>query len=401
MTPLKILLYFSLPFKPGGHFKSSLAIARELTAAGHRVSAISPGGEPAMIDEFVSAGITYYSSPARGPLSNVRALLKTVSITAQQHFDIIHAQEPNAILWSYLAALLTGRGFVMTKAGGPVNDRFPPRGVQSIFFSQELLDGMTALYNLDRDNITVIRARVNMNMYRPADVHKSFIQKYGLPVSGKKIIMAIRLEKSKAPWINSLLQYADGISNTVADIHIIIAGAGPLLHDLKKYADDIRHKNQGRPILHLPGPIVLENEINQLFNYGDVVVGNGRSLLEAMACRKPVIVLGESGESALIDMNNVDDIARYNFSGRHFRHIHGQAHDLPATLHTLFRHEDLLEKASRFSFDYIKKHMDAALGARQQAGVYIRAVARKGSLSDLLSWIMKVKAFYIRAKLGL
>ena len=49
------------------------------------------------------------------------------------------------------------------------------------------------------------------------------------------------------------------------------------------------------------GPVYGTADLVQLYNHADVMVGSGRGILEAMACGKAAIVLGESGEGEILD----------------------------------------------------------------------------------------------------
>ena len=80
---------------------------------------------------------------------------------------------------SFLAAVLLRKGFVYTKAGGPVYERvFPPRNVETVLYSQELVDGILRKYNIRNDNISLIVARIDLKHYRKTQVSSTFEKKY-------------------------------------------------------------------------------------------------------------------------------------------------------------------------------------------------------------------------------
>jgi glycosyltransferase involved in cell wall biosynthesis len=356
---------------------------------------LMPGGESAeeVVQEFVDCGVEIHlfrNVPSRGRFPNYRGTGDIVRICKDIKIDLIHAHDFISFPACYAAALRTKKGVVFTKAGGPVNNLFPPRAVDAILYSEELLEGMVTKYNLEPNNISLIRARIDTESYKPEQVEAEFMQKYKLPQSGRKIVMATRLEDNKKPWIDMMLNFAERLAEKDEPAHIIIAGEGPLLDEQEANACSIVTKNEISRIVHFIGPLFTIKELNQLYNYADVVVGNGRGILEAMACEKAVVILGEYDEGELVGAENIQDIAYYNFSGRHFRPQARGKNGLTPLLYKLITDQQLLAEAGRFSLDYIKKYMAAEIGANAVLAVYQRALLKKHSYRDYLQWYLKL-----------
>ena len=253
---------------------------------------------------------------------------------------------------------------------------------------------MTKRHGLGRDNITVIRTRLDTDVYKPTDVEPAFVEKYSLPKKGRTIVMAIRVEKSKKPWLDNLLKFAEGVGDEIDDINVVVAGDGELLDHYVRRADEINTR-RGSSIVRFIGPIFEVPEMIRLYNFADIIVGNGRGIMEAMACRKPVVVLGENGEGAAVGPENIDDVAKFNFSGRHFRH-HKGACDSVSLLKELITDDKWQAKGAQFCFDYIRKYMDAEIGSKEIRAVCQRAVNRKHSSMEYLRWYVRI----VKAVLG-
>ncbi|MEE9231115.1 MAG: hypothetical protein V3U86_10460, partial [Acidobacteriota bacterium] len=118
--------------------------------------------------------------------------------------------------------------------------------------------------------------------------------------------------------------------------------------------------------------------------------GHGRGIMEAMACAKPVVVLGERGEGELINEGSVENIAYTNFSGRHFRGRRERIKPLSDLLGELFNDEEALARLGRFSHDYILSEQDARRGAEQLTQVYKWALRSPARLTDFCVWITSV-----------
>ena len=357
---MNILSVFGWGIRIGGHFKSALAHMKCLSRMGHHLYVLMPGGESAgdVVREFTDCGIEIHlftKSPTRGRFPSYRGAGDIVKICKDKKIDIIHAHDFTSFSPSFTAALRMKKGIIFTKPGGPANNLFPPRTVDAILYSEELLEGMVTQYSLDRNNIFLIRARIDTDSYKPEQVTAVFMQQYKLPQAGRKIVMATRLEDNKKPWIDMMLNFAERLAEKDEPTHIVIAGEGKLLEEMKSNPSSMDKNNLVGRIVHFIGPLFTIRELNQLYNYADVVVGNGRGILEAMACGKPVIILGEQEEAELVNADNINAIAYFNFSGRHFgRRVRGDNGLMPM-LYKLITDHQLLAEAGRFSSDYIKR----------------------------------------------
>lgn len=103
-----------------------------------------------------------------------------------------------------------------------------------------------------------------------------------------------------------------------------------------------------------------------------------------------MINLGEEGQSAVVGTDNVEDIAEYNFSGRHFRYKTADTHDLASSLDGLMHDDEQLKRNEQFSYEYIKKYMAAEIGAKQRFSVYENAIENKCSWPGFVRWYVKV-----------
>ena len=139
-------------------------------------------------------------------------------------------------------------------------------------------------------------------------------------------------------------------------------------------------------MLRFIGPIFKPEEMARFYNYSDLVIGSGRGILEAMSCGKPVVILGENYEAELVGPDNIEEIAYYNFSGRHFRQRKTPCETLSDLLKRLVEDTEQMRRLGEYSLEYIRTKMDAQIGAEQLVEVYSKAIERKSVLTDLLVW---------------
>ncbi len=403
MRKLNILFTFSPPIRIGGHFRSALALARGLNDAGYQIHLAAPAITDEMRAEFREANAEFHQVPGLGSryrLPLPRGFRDILEIVRQHSIDLIHAQDFAALSASYLASMLSKRALVYTKAGGPVTQNVPPDDIQCVFYSEELFSGLVERYGLNPRNITVNPARIDVDLYKPSPVDPTFLTKYDLPRSSKKLAMAMRFHKGKMRWFDTLLGIADRIIREEKDIKLILCGEGPLLPYLKEQAAERNQRSKTGPVLVLPGPIFETAELTQLYNYADLVIGNGRGILEAMACRKPVIILGENSEGECVNATNVDEIAFYNFAGRHFRFRDASPGDLLDLIYRLLEDESAHAEAAEFSYNFIHRVMDARIGAERLGDIYDKALRGRVSLLNFLRWTLRRWLLEARATLS-
>jgi len=163
-----------------------------------------------------------------------------------------------------------------------------------------------------------------------------------------------------------------------------------MLPDLQEEARQVNSKSINGPVLNFIGPVFSPKDMSQLYNYSDIVVGSGRGILEAMACGKPVVILGENNEVEVVDSKNIDDIAYYNFSGRHFRQREKRIEPLSELLGRLVKDTDHMRQLGEYSLEYIRTEMDARLCVKQLVNVYEKAIERKSVLTDFFIWYIDI-----------
>ena len=400
---MRILFAFGYPIGIGGHFKSGLTLAKFLIRREHEIYVMAPGGHDKMIRTFEDTGAQFIPFPKcfrRYRLPRPYGMTSVIKVCRKYSLDIIHAQDYNCLAACYFAATVLKTGFVYSKAGGGTAV-LPPLKAHNIVFSQELVEEMTKKYDLSQEKISLIRARIDLEVYSPETVDDVFIEKYNLPRLAKKVVIATRLEPYKASGWQTLLTWANKFSSMQdKEVAVVIAGEGSLSSVLQEQISQINKKSGNKPVAYFIGPIVSLQDMNLLYNYADIVAGKGRGILEAMACGKPVVVLGEQGQAEVVSPENVEEIAKYNFSGRHFKHKQDSNHSFCTVVDALLNNNGKLAELGDFSRKYIKNHMDARIGAKQLLEVYRKALTQDNLFQDYLHWNLAVATYKFKRLLG-
>ena len=390
---MNILFVFGWPMRIGGHYRSGIALMKYLKSLGHCLYTMAPDAVKEVTYVLENEGIHFIPFPevSYHELLAISGVFRVVRICKKFSIDVIHSQDIQSACPGHLAAIVLKRGFVYTKAGGPPNKFSQPNHVESVYYSQELVDAMTQMYATKNNNVSLVKARIDTETYKPAPVSSDFMKKYDLPTKGQKIVIAMRFVEQKRPWIRTLLQFIEYMCREDNnEIQLIVAGEGPLLSEFKRHSYRVISDNKSRNFVHIIGPLFDPNDMVQLYNYSHLVLGSGRGILEAMACKKPVVVLGEKGEGETVSPNSFQIIEKYNFSGRHFRYQQCQDYNLPIFLKHLLRCNKKLDELASFSYEYIKNHMDARIGAKQLDRIYRKASTYENSLVDYITWYARL-----------
>lgn len=372
-------------------------MAKCLVQRGHRVIVVAPGAVLEMAEIFKRAGTELILLPEVGKINKLPSLSgwKSVAkIAADTQVDAIHSMDSINLARGYRASINTGKDFVCTEPGANWDFHNPPRKAKAVIFSHEQMDMYRELYKLAERNVRIIRARIDADLYHPEPPPRAFIAKYRLTQKHLTAGMVCRLEPNKAHQIKVLLDFIKSYRNQDKPVNIYVAGDGKLRASFQEQAKDIRNPSANLTFI---GPVHDIQEVNWFYNFCDVVMGSGRGIMEAMACDKPVIILGEDGQAELIGPETIEDTAYYNFSGRHFRTKHNATFLRQALLEVL-ENPEKRKMTSEFGFDYIKSHLSAHLGAEQLINWYC-AESDQSSMFDFWLWYLEASYQKVRASM--
>ena len=365
---------------------------KNLQKMGHHVVTVSVCAVEKMIREIETAGAEFIAVPEmknmlemkRAPYFPILAGYRRIErIAEEKSIDIIHAQDFHSIMRAFLAAIRLKKGFVSTQPGGPNTPKMGPTKTDTVLFSQENMDYHR---QAGKKYLHLIRCRIDTTEYYPAPVERDFIEKNLIPPTGKKIVMAVRLFETKRASLTSVVEAARIFAGMPEPPRICVAGEGPMLSELQEESRQINIASASGPVLRFIGPIFKPEEMARFYNYSDIVIGSGRGILEAMACGKPVVILGENHQAEVVCPDNIEQITYYNFSGRHFRQRNTPCEVLSDLLKRLVNDTKQMKRLGEYSLDYIRTQMDAKIGAEQLVEVYSKAIKRKSVLTDLFVW---------------
>jgi glycosyltransferase involved in cell wall biosynthesis len=207
-------------------------------------------------------------------------------------------------------------------------------------FGHEILHHLT-----EKDKpFVVVSNGVNIERYKPKDV-EDFHSRFNIPKNTINIMYLGRLYPEKS--LDTLIKAIPHILKKHQNIHVMLAGAGHVRPKLEKLVHDLNLKKY----VTFLGLVSDEDKI-LTYNAGDIFVSpsfaelEGMTVLEAMACGKPVIVPDAP-------MN----AARFFIDGNGFLFETQNHEDLAEKMLQLITNPDLLKKMGKVSFEK-SKHYD-------------------------------------------
>ncbi len=285
----------------GGAETHVLELSLELKRQGFDVVVASNGG--VYVPALEEAGIRHYEVPMHtkslGKVLRSLSLLK--KIIRKEHIDIVHAHgRIPAFLCGILARFMRFT-FVTTAHWVFRTDRglkyISNWGEKVVAVSEDIKTYLMDNYHINPTDIFVTINGIDTNKFSPEADTSEIIAEFGLNPDSKKIVYISRMDEDRALVAFQLVEIAPQLLAKEPNLEIVIVGGGNVFDKLKKEAD-AANQAAGKNYITLTGG---RSDIYKFANLGDIFIGVSRSALEAMACKKPVIVAGNEGYIGIFD----------------------------------------------------------------------------------------------------
>jgi glycosyltransferase involved in cell wall biosynthesis len=223
--------------------------------------------------------------------------------------DLVHIHQTPSGLYAAEAARKLGIPVVFTVHGA----YYPPEQLQLMkaggctFISvslpvQAYLDALGIPSHL-------IANGINFEQYR-SESSAALRASLRIPEGEKIVVYASRLAWDKAAVCAMLVRAARTIRlNESFPLHLVIAGSGNQAATIAELAETV-NLECNTTFVHLVGS---QLQMRDYYNLGDLVVGTGRVALEAMACGKPVLAIGNHGYFGLVEQPVYEEAWQYYF----------------------------------------------------------------------------------------
>lgn len=285
----------------GGAETHVLELSLELKRQGFDVVVASRGG--VYVSELEAAGIRHYEVPmhTKSPGKVLRSLSLLRKIIRDEKIDIVHAHGRIPAFLCGILARFMHFTFVTTAHWVFRTDRglkyISDWGEKVVAVSEDIKTYLMDNYHINPTDIFVTINGIDTNKFSPEADTSDIIKEFGLSETSPKIVYISRMDEDRALVAFHLVEIAPKLLEMKPDLEIVIVGGGNVFDKLKEKAD-AENQKAGKNYITLTGG---RSDIYKFANLGDVFIGVSRSALEAMACKKPVIVAGNEGYIGIFD----------------------------------------------------------------------------------------------------
>jgi glycosyltransferase involved in cell wall biosynthesis len=338
------ILHLTTHLNRGGISKYIQSVGEALHAKGHEILVASSGGE--MEDEFRDGGIKLKTFPIRtkSELSPkiYQALPAMIRWVREEQIDLIHAHTRITqvmaawIQWiTKIPFITTCHGFYKRRLGRRV---LPAWGNHVVAISEPVASHLRDTFHVPAEKIRVVYNGVDLRGLvsrffncKPREVRRE----YKIPEDAYVVGTTARLVPDKGH--EYLIRAVKHLESRAPDLNLLIVGDGRYRKHLESLTKELRLTRRVRFAGNL-------KDVSRPLAAMDVFVlsaiwreGFGLSIVEAMACQKPVIVtniwalntlIQNKVNGILVEPRNVEDLAGAIWllhENRSFREGIGQA----------------------------------------------------------------------------
>jgi glycosyltransferase involved in cell wall biosynthesis len=303
-----VIAHLLSSFQVGGQERVALDLAIRQQARGHRVMAVSlaPPPDGPLAEELRRAGIGAHTVPKRGPSVDPTLPVRLAALLRRQRVDVVHAHNPQPLIYGGLAAKLAGAAMIQTRHGvahfSGRQDWLVRQATRladaCVFVSRELATTLDGAGHAPGRS-WVIENGVDLTRFFPdAALRRAARAALGIPESALVVGTVSRLAESKN--VPGLVRAAEPLLGEA--VHLVIVGDGADRENVERTAA----AGDRAPFIHVLG---ARADVARLLRAFDLFVlfsrteGHPIVVLEAMATALPVVATPVGGIPGILDEN--------------------------------------------------------------------------------------------------
>ena len=241
-------------------------------------------------------------------------------------------------------------------------------GQHTIAVSEDIRDYLMDNYPISAGRIHVIPNGIDVDRFS-AGSGEALRRELQIPQGAETVACVTRLHSSRADSARLLTEIAPELAAARPGIRIVIVGDGECLPELMQRAARV-NATLGYPCLILTGG---RTDVPDILNAADVFVGVSRAALEAMSCRKPVILCGNEGYGGVFRAESAERYKTTNYCCRDYPRSTAKAlkHDILSVLEMT---EDQREALGDDGRRIVEEDFSGQAMVRRTVRVYERAI---------------------------
>ncbi|MDU5145068.1 MAG: glycosyltransferase family 4 protein [Paenibacillus dendritiformis] len=358
----------------GGTETHVLSLVKGLQTIG--VKPVYCGANGLMYNSFAQAACPIHAVDLTAGAFMLDSSLQQTNRTLKQimryrKIDVVHVHQTPSGMYAAMAAQELGIPVVFTVHGAYYPEEQLVRTARCsgaiISVSKPV---QRYLHNLGITSLLVPNG-VDPEEFYPAPSH-ALRNSLRIPDNATVVVYASRLAWDKAIVCTMLIKAAERLRATdLPNLHLVVVGDGIQFSEICEMADAV-HDHTGQTFIHMAGN---QTKIRDYFALGDIVVGTGRVALEAMACGKPVLAIGNHGFFGLVEPSVYGQAWDYYF-GDHDSQCKTTEEAIAESLKKALADRDALKEIGAQGRRWTLKHFDIQKIVARMDEIYTAVQAR-------------------------
>jgi len=292
----------------GGHYYSLISTALAMSKL-IDISILNIGTHKSIALEDSNLPVTYIVNNNNNINTALSLMQSSREFFKNEKFNAIHAFDDLAYFFGRINSTKYKIPIVLTKCGGPNPKFYYPYSKNLILYSQENLNYFKDYTKFKKSNIHLIPNRINKISQDKSRVEK-LINKYDLKSFDFVLLRIARIGKAYVESINQIIELKKNISKEFSVAVLIIGSI-----ENSKIHDELLNRDIAD--LFIESDALYTKNASALISIADVVLGTGRSFMEASVCGKLMLApIANSTIPVLVDFKNIEQFSNFNFSPR-------------------------------------------------------------------------------------
>ncbi|OAM92764.1 Glycosyltransferase involved in cell wall bisynthesis [Pelosinus fermentans] len=359
---MNILILFSQPWRVGGAETHVEALIKGL--ADHKIIlAVNRGSNNEKLQkirqEYENIEIIEVQARGINIFQWIMDLYKLAGIIKNKQIQIISAQQRTAGIWACFLNKFTNVPFIVTMHD-PWHRALCKQIYSNIFpimivVSQSLNNLLMDKFGFKAEQIHFVNNGIDFDLFVPQDkiLARNIL---GLSKTDEIILHVSRLSNVKGAVSLALIDSMYRVVSQRGLSKLIIIGEGPLRAELEQKVETFNQKYGN--VIEIKDFV---NNISDWYNASDVIVGEGRVAIEAIACGRPVVAIRNGKHFfGIVDDENISMATEVNFDGITYQ----------VTPEQVAKEIDKAFQATRIQAEKISRYIRERLGIAEMAQKY-------------------------------
>ena len=355
-----------------GAERFAASLIRQQARAGHRVTVVSDTLHTAVDAEYVSLPLDRRTYLRR--LRNVIALRRLIR---KRGIHVVHAHSRAASWVAFFATRCSRVPLVSTlhmlQPRHPSVRAFSVYGEEVTAVSPTVEADALRVLGLPRERLHLVPNGVDLELYRPGADAAEARRALGLPAEGIIVALVGRLSGPRGPIAKRVVSAVfPRVRETVPDATLVVVGGMRGGEDFPELVSMVNQRLGGRWVRHLGH----QPDVRSALAAADIVIGAGRSALNALAMGRPVVAHGETHYVGVVSEATADECRDTNFGDSGARRD-TDAERMAADLAALARDAGRRRSLAAWGRGFVERHYDVRETWRRVEVVYRRARAAR------------------------